>query len=176
MTTGRINQVTILQKAVAADRPEGRPGFITKRRRGRRSAVTPEARRPPGNDSQSEPASGSPSQRPESEDYLSSRCPEPTLEGTAADGKQSLQTSFVGSQISSQISNQRPSIHQNTLKEGHLTMSLVPKLGLPAMDQKQIRSYHGRNGLRHYIVEPGLRRRADSDSNPSWDVPTPTRK
>jgi hypothetical protein len=44
MTTGRINQVTILQKAVAADRPEGRPGFITKRRRGRRSAVTSEAR------------------------------------------------------------------------------------------------------------------------------------
>jgi hypothetical protein len=44
MTTGRINQVTILKKAVAADRPEGRSGFITKRRRGRRSAVTLEAR------------------------------------------------------------------------------------------------------------------------------------
>jgi len=31
------------------------------------------------------------------------------------------------------------------------------------MDKKQTRSYHGRNGLRHYIVEPGLCRLADSE-------------
>ena len=41
-------------------------------------------------------------------------------------------------------------------------MSLIPQLGLPAVDQKQRRSYHRRYRLRHYIGEPGLRRLADS--------------
>jgi len=44
MTTGRINQVTILQKAVSANHPEGRPGFITERRHGRRSVIPSAAR------------------------------------------------------------------------------------------------------------------------------------
>jgi len=67
MTTGRINQVTILQGAIKADRPKGRPGFITKRRRGRRPVMAPEAQ---GYDSWPEPASGSPNWQPESRDYL----------------------------------------------------------------------------------------------------------
>jgi len=60
MTTGRINQVTILQKAAAANHPKGWPGFITKKRRRRRPVNVPMAQSHRGNDSQSEPASESP--------------------------------------------------------------------------------------------------------------------
>src|SRR5271154_339872 len=100
MTTGRINQVTILKKAVAADRPEGRSGFITKRRHGSRSAVAPEAWSHRGTTVNQNQLLDLLVDDQRAWTTLLSHCPEPTLEGTASDGKQSLRTPFVGSQIS----------------------------------------------------------------------------